>query len=172
MIEDNLRAINNWYEEPVADQFRPKFLSKLAILELCGWLEIEFDRLLLSIQNIHLQDEEWVNKTIIKSVNGFKYDDHFRAMLAKLVGETFARYAERRFETKHPGDLLRLKSILGGLWSDRCSFAHADIDANILNQANFRAPSWTLAQYLSLKDLLSRYENSVKECMGEITLNG
>ena len=61
-------------------------------------------------------------------------------------------------EVAHPTELEQLKSLLGQLWKDRCSFAHADMNTNVAAQQTFNAPSWTISQHATLKKILSRYE--------------
>ena len=164
MVEDALKQIDAWYREPTEGELRPKLLSKLATLELCGWLEGEFDRLMRLCNSEWLQDSEWTEAAIDKTY-GFKYSDHFRPMFAKLAGEYFVRIVEIRMETDHPGELERLNSILGGLWRSRCNFAHADLGANIRSQQTFLAPSWANNQYKTLKKIMVKLENSLIETL-------
>lgn len=161
MVEDTLKQLNSWFIEPTQGGDRPKLLSKLATLELCGWLEGEFDRLALVVENVRLADPEWVKANVISKTSGFQYDSHWRAMLSRLVGEIFARRIERQMEDMFPGDLERLKSMLGMLWKIRCDFAHADLAAHISAQQTFMAPSWSLNQHRVLKKLLGEYEQAM-----------
>ena len=79
-------------------------------------------------------------------------------MLCKVVGEVFARRVETAMEAAHPTELEHLKSLLGQLWKDRCSFAHADMNTNVAAAQMFNAPSWTLSQHTKLKQILGLYE--------------
>lgn len=157
-IDDTLRQLNTWFNEPSEGNDRAKLLSKLAVLELCGWIEGEFDRLALGIDSALLQDPDWVNGFVIDKTNGFTYLDHWRPMLTRLVGEVIARRVERGMEATHPGDLDYLKSLLGTLWKMRCAYAHADMTANVAAQQNFQAPSWAQNQYRILRKLITKYE--------------
>ncbi len=161
MIVTTLKQLDIWFNEPSQGGDRPKLLSKLATLELCGWIEGEFDRLALLTESGRLNDPDWVRTNVISKTSGFQYDNHWRPMLSRLVGEVFARRVERQMETKFPGDLDRLKSILGTLWKIRCDFAHADMTANLAAQQTFSAPSWSLNQHRLLTKLLDRYEESM-----------
>jgi hypothetical protein len=166
VIHATLKEINSWYDEPApAAVHRPKLLSKLATLELCGWLEGEFDKIILNVQDGRLNDSDWVRVEILSRTNGFRYTEDLRAMLTKIVGEVFVRRVEEKMEQKHPRELERLKSLLGYLWKVRCSFAHADVAANIASQQKFEAPSWTLNQYKVLLKLVGYYEDSVNETL-------
>ncbi len=158
-VDITLRQLDAWFNEPSQGGDRPKLISKLAVIELCGWLEGEFDRLAMTVDSGRLNDSAWVKQNIIDKTNGFTYQDHWRQMLVKLVGEIFARRVEDEMEMAHPGDLDRLKSLLGSLWRIRCQYAHADMGANVAAQQTFSAPSWTQNQYRILVKLLSKYEN-------------
>jgi len=158
MVASTLQTLDVWFKEPTTSNDRTRLLSKLAILELCGWLEVEFDRLIRLVEAGRLNDPGWVEKHVIDKTNGFSYNSHWRPMLCKVVGEVFARRVEVAMEVAHPTELEQLKSLLGQLWKDRCSFAHADMNTNVAAQQTFNAPSWTISQHATLKKILSRYE--------------
>lgn len=168
MVEATLKQLNAWFNEPSQGGDRPKLLSKLATLELCGWLEGEFDRLVLLAEQGRLGDPEWVKSNVISRTSGFQYDPHWRGMLSRLVGEVFARRVEEHMEVNFPGDLERLKTMLGTLWKIRCDLAHADMAAHIAAQQTFQAPSWSLNQHRVLKKLLSQYEQSMLAALAAI----
>lgn len=165
MVDTTLRTLDSWFNDPGQGGDRPQLLSKLAVLELCGWIEGEFDRLAIVAEAGKLGDSDWVKKNLISKTFGFKYVEHWRPMLVGLVGEIFARRIEEKMERAYPGDLARLKSLLGTLWGKRCDFAHADMAANIAAQKSFDAPSWALNQHGVLKELLSHYEQVMVEVL-------
>lgn len=168
MVDATLKQLDIWFNEPSQGGDRPKLLSKLATLELCGWLEGEFDRLALLAETGRLNDPAWVRANVISKTSGFQYDNHWRPMLSRLVGEVFARRVESRMEVDFPGELDRLKSLLGTLWKIRCDFAHADMKANIAAQQTFQAPSWSLNQHRILVKLLASYEQSMLAVLNSI----
>lgn len=168
MVEATLRQLDVWFNEPTQGGNRPKLLSKLATLELCGWLEGEFDRLALLAADGRLADVEWVKSHVILKTSGFEYDPHWKGMLARLVGEVFVRRIEQKMEELYPGDLEGLKSMLGSLWKIRCNFAHADMAAHLAAQQTFQAPSWSINQHRVLKKLLSHYEEAMVAVLSAI----
>ncbi len=168
MIQATLSQLDIWFNEPSQGGDRPKLLSKLAALELCGWLEGEFDRLALVAEQGRLSDPAWVTRYVISRTSGFQYDEHWKVMLARLVGEVFVRRVESQMEANFPGDLDRLKTILKGLWKIRCDFAHADMAANMAAQLTFQAPSWALKQQAELQILLGQYEQSMLAALAPI----
>lgn len=161
-IENTLIVLDIWYNEPSVGSERPKLISKLALLELCGWIEETFDEMIRNIGDQTLGDGKWVNEKLIDRTSGFKYDAHLRSMIVELVGEVFARRIEEKMEATSKGDLERLKSMLGELWKKRCSFAHANVAANVASQAKFDAPSWSINQHRILKKLFLSFENAIK----------
>ena len=170
MIEDTLRQLENWYNEPSQGGDRPKLLSKLAVLELSGWIEGEIDRLAYHVDKICLNDPRWVTANIIARSHGFDYLNHWRIMLTRLVGEVFARRIEGWLEENFPGDLELLKSMLGTLWNIRCDFAHADIISNVITQQRFNAPSWVINQHRVIKRLMERYERAIAVVLNDVSL--
>ncbi|WP_083223891.1 hypothetical protein [Methyloversatilis sp. RAC08] len=167
-VEATLKLLDAWYNEPTQGGDRPKLLSKLSVLELCGWLEGEFDRLALVVDEISLGASDWVKQNILDSTNGFLYDQHWRKMLVQIVGECFARRIEIEMEDRYPGSLSQMKSLLGGLWKIRCEYAHADMTANAISMKSFSAPSWSTNQYRLLRKLLGQYEAVLRDVLSDI----
>jgi hypothetical protein len=164
-IEETLRLLDAWYNEPSTGDDRPKLISKLALLELCGWIEGAFDEMIRNIGQQTISDDKWVNEKLIDKTYGFKYDNHLRAMIVELVGEVFARRIEEQMENANSGDLDRMRSTLGELWKKRCSFAHADVSANVASQAKFDAPSWSINQHRILKKLFVSFESAINQAL-------
>ncbi|MDO9371323.1 MAG: hypothetical protein Q7U07_01850 [Gammaproteobacteria bacterium] len=161
MVDGTLKQLDAWYNEPSQGGDRPKLLSKLATLELCGWIEGEFDRLALLVDTGRLNDPEWVKTNVISRTSGFTYSDHWRPMLSRLVGEVFSRRVEEQLDRDFPVCLDQLKGLLMILWKVRCDFAHADINANLAAQQTFNAPSWTINKHRILKKLIAQYEQTM-----------
>lgn len=163
MIDQTLITLETWYREPSEGNDRTKLLSKLAVLELCGWLEVEIDRIILESQAACLNDADWTRTEVIDRTNGFAYDKHFRPMIVRVFGEHLTRKAEANMEAAHFGELERLKSLTGNLWKLRCGFAHADVHANARRQARFDAPSWSQMQLRSLQRIMANFEAVLKQ---------
>lgn len=168
LIEDSLNVLDAWYNEPSVGNDRPKLLSKLALLELCGWIEESFDKLIRNVDLITINDNEWVNNSVIKRTNGFTYLSHFRPMLVTLVGEFSVRRIESEMQKNCNGELERMKSLLGTLWDKRCNLAHADVGANVAAQIKFDAPSWSINQYRILGKYFISLEKSIKTIMSTV----
>jgi hypothetical protein len=156
-IDQTLDSIVDWYEDHQLTNERAQLLSKLAVLELCGWLEGFFDSVVMEVDSATIADSDWVAKSVLASVHGFDYVKHLRPMLKHLLGEIVLRRVESRLEGASPGDLDRLKGLLALLWKTRCEFAHSDLVTNIASQRTFNAPSWSRTQLSSLQALMSEY---------------
>ncbi len=166
MVASTLIELDSWFREPGLNLDRTNLLSKLATIELCGWLEEEFDRLIRLVAHGRISDPTWIENQVIDITYGFSYNRHWRAMLCKVVGEVFALRVEDAMELAHPTELQQLKSLLGELWKDRCSFAHADLSANRENtQITFNAPSVAIDRHTKLKGILGRYEKIMLSVM-------
>lgn len=161
MVETTLKQIDAWFKDPSQGGDRPKLLSKLALLELCGWIEAELDRLIKKAGNTCLIEDEWVTKNITDPNYSFSYTDHMRPMFCRLFGEIFARKIELEMETRYAGELDNLKSLLGTLLKKRNSFAHTHVQGATVVQVTYDAPSWSINQYRLIKKHFSRYE----ECL-------
>lgn len=159
-IQDTLKLLCNWYDEPSTGNERPKLISKLALLELCGWIEGTFDEIILEVNKSTINDQKWVLELLGKT-SGFTYASHLRPMLICLIGEIFTRKFESEMEKNNPGDLERLILLLSTLWKKRCQFAHADIVGNISSQAQFDSPSWSNNQYRILNKLIENLRKNI-----------
>lgn len=159
MIHITLQKLDDWFNEPEAQlEDRPKLLSKLALLEVCGWIEGEFDRLIRDAEAGRLNDAIWCEKNVVRNNSGFHYEKHLRKMFVQVFGEYTARKIEVEMEVRYPGELARLGALLATLWEKRCSFAHADFAANVAAQKTFDAPSWCIDAQKTVRELVGKFE--------------
>ena len=87
-IQENLRNLDTAYRTARREK-QLYYFSKLAILELCGWLETSMDDVVQRHCNRHLSvasNRKFVENDIIKRNYGFDYNSNFRMMLIRLVG--------------------------------------------------------------------------------------
>lgn len=159
-IHDTLRELDRWYNELPGGSDRPTLLSKLAILELCGWLELRFDSLVHTASSHVGLASDWVETEVVRSNYGFQYSDHLRKMLCRVVGESAVRHVEFTFEADHPGKLEQMKAVLGMLWKSRGLLAHTHSAAPVVQQETINAPSWTINQQRVLARSIDLYEAS------------
>lgn len=118
--------------------------SKLAILELCGWIEESMDDIVMRCAHRHLHNQsnkQFVEKQIVKRTHSFEYQAHFKGMLIRLIGLINFERIERTVDQRKRSDL---ETTLSSLKSIRDSQAHTHI-RGVTTTIN--APSVTLAHF-------------------------
>jgi hypothetical protein len=87
-ITANLRKIERLYISTTSVQ-NGLFYSKLAVIELCGWIEMSMDDIVLRLAAKRLRDPKhikYIEKDIVKRTYGFDYERHFLPMIEAIVG--------------------------------------------------------------------------------------
>jgi hypothetical protein len=135
------------------------FLSKLAILELCGWIEISMDAIArrcvkkrLRIQNSRLSAE-----SVIQNTFSFEYQRHFRKMLIHIIGLDGFDKIERKLD---PIQLQKLRAGLDALKINRDREAHTYIKGITVN---IDAPSVTRGRFNDIYDALDHFDKTMKK---------
>ena len=132
------------------------YFSKLAILELCGWIEISMDTLILEHCGKHVAEGKntKIVQDSVKRTYGFDYDDHFRRMLINLIGAITCERLEARIpvatRTKLAAQLNSLKVIRNGL-------AHTYLKGPTAT-LRIDAPSFTIARFADIHNGLKAFE--------------
>lgn len=125
-IQNNLNQINKLYQKNMGNR-KALFYSKLAILEVCGWVEESMDDIIQINANRHLKEKQnldYVDKPIIQLTYGFDYQNNFRNMLIQLIGII---NVERLESNINSNKFLDMKSALGSLKKCRDRQAHTHI---------------------------------------------
>lgn len=160
-IEDVLKELDAWYNELPGGTERPKLLSKLATLELCGWLEERIDVLASAAASRAGVAAAAALLQQIRRTYGFSYSEHMRPLLVAIGGEMLATRAEAAVDKKYPGDMDRLRTTLGQLWQTRKMLAHASFVGTTTQQITLNAPSWSINQQRVLGKLIGKLEQEV-----------
>jgi hypothetical protein len=135
------------------------FYSKLAILELCGWIEESMDDVVLRCAYRRLSEKDnkkFVEEQIVKKTHGFDYQPHFRRMLIQLLGIINVERIEKSIDQ---GKRTKFTAALDGLKSIRNQEAHTHIKG-VTRRIN--APSVTLGEFSALYDGLLEFETALK----------
>ncbi|MEW8251009.1 MAG: hypothetical protein AB2740_12265 [Candidatus Thiodiazotropha sp.] len=135
------------------------FYSKLALLELCGWIEESMDDLILRYANQKLKEaanKRYVEKRVVKPTHGFDYEDHFRKMLIQLIGIINVEKLEKKVDATKKDALTR---NLSNLSQARNPEAHTHLKGVTWS---INAPSVTLSQFPAVYDGLKEYERVVR----------
>lgn len=136
------------------------YFSKLALLELCGWLELSMDCIVKECSDIKLTEQtnkDHIKNKVIGLTYGFHYDKHFRPMLMKLVGLIKLEQIENPLITS--GELNILESNLGSLNETRKRAAHTHIDGATVT---YEAPSRIKQYLITLYPILQKYETALQ----------
>ena len=103
-----------------------RFYSKLAILELSGWVEDSIDALLQDLADKKPLANETRKRfnSAVKSTRGFGYENHFLELLHKVIGIIDTGEVEENINNKAAGTLENFKSTLNTLYASRNRLAH------------------------------------------------
>lgn len=154
----NLKALDRSYRKATSAR-ESLFFSKLAILELCGWIEQSMDDVILRCACRHLKENanvSFVRDVIVKKTYGFEYDRHFRRMLIQLLGLIAVEKIEKRVDQVKR---MQLTATLGALKTVRDSEAHTHIKGTT---RYINAPSVTLNQFPTVYDGLIEYDRVIR----------
>lgn len=156
-IENTLLRLDTEYNACLTDPDMPIFFSKLAVLELSGWLEDSVDDILYGYIGAHLVDTDVIDpvKEIIKKNYGFKYERNIIKICLSVLG---ANIWENIVDKLKPIEYFDLKSITDSLTNSRNNAAHS----SIIVTRTFSAPSSTLADFRKLKPAIQKMENEIK----------
>lgn len=136
------------------------FYSKLAILELCGWIEESMDDVILRCARRHLKDKEsikFVEREIVKKTYGFDYQQHFRRMLIQLLGLINVERIETKIDQSKQ---ISFKATLEPLRKVRDPEAHTHIKG-VTRHIN--APSVTLGQFPAIYEGLIEFDTVLRK---------
>ncbi|MBN1684692.1 MAG: hypothetical protein JW855_04585 [Gammaproteobacteria bacterium] len=157
-ISKNLKDINSLFNKSIK-QKETLFYSKLAILELCGWIEESMDEVVKKYAKRKLKNQsniKFLDDNIISRVHGFDYNDHFRKMLMQVVGIIKLEVIEKRLnQTK----LDKMQAALRTLRNPRGELAHTHIKGTTLR---IDSPSVIQQKFLDVYEGLKDIESKLK----------
>lgn len=125
-VRQNFAVLSKAYDD-ASDPKLQLFFAKLALLEVCGWIEETIDTLVLRhAKHILSSAAEYdkYKKEFVEKQYGFSYKDNIVPMLVGLFG----RVGTTDFESYHnAAELEVLKSSLGTLKVARNAHAHTHL---------------------------------------------
>lgn len=134
------------------------FFSKLAILELCGWIEESIDIIVNDIASKKIKNKnnlDIINKAIQRNY-GFEYERHFKNLLIQLIGLINFEKLESQMDSSK---LQSLVSTLKTLTHIRNSLAHTHIKGAI---TQINSPSVTISQFSDVYNGLKEAEKTLR----------
>lgn len=133
--------------------------SKLAILELCGWIEESMDDIVKNCAKRKLRNKnnlQFLEKEVIKKVHSFDYHNNFRKMLMQFIGLLKLEVIERRVDQTK---LQNMKAALNALKEQRDPIAHTYVKGITLR---IDAPSVTKQRFVYVYEGLKNFEHELK----------
>ena len=127
-IKDLLDELRILYDS-TSDSNHKVYYSKLALIELCGWIELCIDEILENCIDLKLNLPTNINlakNTYVKNTYGFEYDRNLRPLLIKIIGLINIEHVEDLLEFDN-GTFTLLKAQLNNLVSLRNQAAHTTI---------------------------------------------
>lgn len=156
-IYSNLKEIERRFNR-ARTQKEPLYFSKLAVLELCGWLEISIDDLVCRAVRKRVKDASVLAKfeeAIVNPVYGFHYKKHFRKMVCGAIGEVNMHDIETKMDQLKRQQLV---SELNALSINRNSLAHTYLKGAT---QNIDAPSRTISRFHITYECLKEFEKEI-----------
>jgi len=156
-ILENLKQLNTRYLK----SSKPKdglYFSKLAVLELCGWIEMSMDEVVLRISQKKLteaRNQKFVEDDVIARTYGFQYQKHWRSMLIRTLGIITVEKVEKSVDQQKRA---KLESELKNLATIRNSLAHTYVRGI---QVQIDAPSVTMGRFSNLHEGLKDFETVI-----------
>ncbi|MEQ9587972.1 MAG: hypothetical protein RJS97_08460 [Parvibaculaceae bacterium] len=144
-IEKDLKRLQALYTDSIAgpDADIPIYFSKLAVLELAGWIEDAFDLIAARAVKHRVKSTKFdkLAKSTIKRNHGFAYDGNFLTMMAGLIGLPECEQLEQYLDSD--GSLSILTSELDAIVNQRRVAAHVALAHTTVG---FDSPSVSLGR--------------------------
>lgn len=159
-IKQTLQDLDALYNK-ASSQKKAIYFSKLAVIELCGWIEETLDDIVLRHSVRSLKDAQ--NKTFYKDeivgcTYGMKYKKHIRPMLISLLGLIGVEALEKELEKT--SQITLLKSNLGNLIRVRNEAAHTHLKGVT---RTYNAPSRTIGDFYRICVFLESIDNYLRK---------
>ena len=162
-IENILEWLDECYEtSSISEIEKAKSYSKLAILELSGWVEESMYDLILDIADKELGSsnaKKRVKKTI-SNINGFTYDTHFSEMLLKGIGIVNKEIVEKNVRDRNERKFMKFRIALKELYNRRNHLAHTFRKGR---QEYFAGPSVAKNYYDDIFPILEAFEKEISK---------
>ncbi len=151
--------LNSLYQENMGNR-KALFYSKLAVIELCGWIEESMDDMIQILAKMYLKEQinlEYIEDPVIKRTHGFHYNSDFRIMLIQLIGVINVEKLENNLDATK---FHIMKSTLGSLKQCRDKQAHTHIKG--ITQ-RIDSPSLTQNRFQKIYEGLKDVESCIRK---------
>ena len=158
-ITNSLNELDKLYNE-ASSKKKAIYYSKLATLELCGWVEDTIDDIVLRHANRKVKEtsnRKYIKKEIVKRTSGFQYEFHIRPMLISVIGLIALEGIERKFEKT--AKITTLKNSLSNLRESRNKAAHTHLKGAMYS---YDAPSVIRGEFQKIKTVLLELDTELR----------
>jgi hypothetical protein len=152
-----LQSLDTRYQAATSAE-EAQWFAKLAIIELCGWIEESMDEVVRRCSKRHLKvtaNQAMCEDDIIGKTYGFEYKKHFRGMLIRLLGLVAVEQLEQQID---PTIHASMEAALSFLKPFRNSYAHTHLKI----AASIDAPSLTRSKFQPVYDGLMEFERVIR----------
>ncbi|MFA5799473.1 MAG: hypothetical protein WC840_00770 [Candidatus Peribacteraceae bacterium] len=128
-IQEELLELKSMYDR-ATNPLEKDLICKLALIELCGWIEESVDEMVLTFVGKKTKDHATIKYVgdVLDRNHSFGYEWHFRHLLSLILGavnfEKIEKKVERKIGTKA---MATFKSSLGTLKTLRNDVAHTHV---------------------------------------------
>lgn len=154
----NLRTLDYSYRHARTAK-EAQFFAKMAILELCGWIEESMDDIVLRCAKKHLKQKpnrDYCEKEVVKRTFGFDYEKNFRFMLIRVLGLIIVEKIENRVDSTIYAQMV---AALSQLKQQRDPEAHTHLKGMT---RTINAPSVTITQFQPVYDGLLAFDSAIR----------
>ena len=158
-ITNSLNELDKLYTGATSKK-KAIYYSKLATLELCGWVEDSIDEIVIMYANRRLKEKhnrKYIKKEIVKRTNGFQYKFHIRPMLISIIGLITLEGIEKEFEKT--GKITMLQNSLSNLRESRNKAAHTHLKGAM---SSYDTPSVLRGEFQKIKTVLLEFDTALR----------
>lgn len=156
-IKANLHHLDREYTRSASTR-EASYRSKMAILELCGWIEMSMDDAIIRAGARLLKNPKSIKllNTCVKRNYGFLYEPHFQSLVIFLIGVSGCELIESKINTdtftNFKGDLKTLKT-------SRDELAHTYTKGTT---QHYDSPSITLSRFQNISAGIKAYDEELR----------
>jgi hypothetical protein len=157
-IDSTLKELDAAYSSAATPADAQRY-AKLAIIELCGWIEESMDSIVLRCSKRHVKhpaNQTYCEQKIIKRTYGFDYQDHFRFMLIRLVGLINVERLEQQVDQPK---YIQMTAALSSLKALRDVEAHTHLKGTT---RTLSAPSVIISKFQPVYDGLMEFDRNLR----------
>ena len=149
-----------------------KLLGKVGLIELCGWLEMSIDKLILSVAVLNEPNLKFLNGKI-KKITTFEYEKSIKELLIFLKGLEFYEKFESDEAIQSDITLYKSKTETEKIYEDKTLITMRHAAAHTLTSlsqiTNYNAPSYYITYVNNISSILIRFKTHIDSLLAGFT---